>query len=269
MITFTIDLEDPTDQYTADGRYVLMTRRILDICETLKRRATFFVVGRAVDAAPSLIRDIAEKGHEIAYHSHAHVPLTQENPDRFRTESFQDKDKIEQLTGRRVIGFRAPQFSLTPHNLWVIDSLDELGFLYSSSIMPTNISRFGFHNAPHTPFIWPNGLIEFPLPVAKIGTLRIPYLGGIYLYLMPTFLTQAWIKQTHPQEILWTYTHPYDFDHEDIGAPMANTPRWASLILGMARLVADKKVMRLLQNHDAPPLGERLGNPKTFPQIRF
>src|SRR5580700_10942898 len=98
-----------------------MTGRILDLCERLNRRATFFTVGRVAEAAPQLMSDIAARGHEVAYHSHVHVPLTKEDPERFRRESREDKDRLEQLAGKAVIGFRAPAFSLTPKTLWAID----------------------------------------------------------------------------------------------------------------------------------------------------
>ena len=224
MITLTIDLEDPTERYAPDGRYVAMSYRILEMCERMRRRATFFVVGRVAEGVPRLIHDIAAGGHEIAFHSHAHVPLTEENPEHFRRETRDDKDKLEQLYGKIVTGFRAPRFSLTPKSLWALDILGDLGFRYSSSIMPTNISLFGFSPAPTTPFEWPNSMIEFPLPVAPFGPMRMPYLGGIYLYSMPFWLVKYWARNADTDDILWTYTHPYDFDREEKFAAMPHTP---------------------------------------------
>ncbi len=264
-ISLTIDLEDPTERYEPDGRYVVMTRRILELCEAMHRRATFFVIGRVAEGAPRLLQEIAAKGHEIAYHSHAHVPLTEEDPARFRRESKIDKDKFEQLTGKPVIGFRAPRFSLTPESLWAVDALGELGFRYSSSIMPTNISLFGFPDASRIPCQWPNGLIELPLPVADLGPLQVPYLGGIYLYALPLALTRHWVRQADAKEILWTYTHPYDFDRTEKFKSMPHTPEWVSLILWLSRRVAEKKIRKVLSLGNAPPLGERLHS--IFPEI--
>jgi peptidoglycan-N-acetylglucosamine deacetylase len=258
-ITLTIDLEDSTLRYAPDGRYVLMTRRILDLCDALEeRKATFFTVGRVAQAAPQLIRDIAARGHEIAYHSRNHVSLTKEDPARFRQESAEDKDRLEQLAGKSVIGFRAPRFSLTPQSLWALDVLSELGFRYSSSIMPTEVSLFGFPEAKQTPFAWPNGMIEFPLPVAVLGKYRLPYLGGIYLYTMPLFAVRAFLERAGADEVLWTYAHPYDFDAGEHFMRMANTPWWISFVLWQARRVAPKKICKILGMSAARPLCERL-----------
>jgi len=256
VITLTIDLEDPTGRYEPDGRYTVMARRILDLCAEFKCRATFFVIGRVAEAAPQLIKDIATRGHEIAYHSHAHVPLTEEDPMRFRLESGEDKDRLEELAGKSVTGFRAPRFSLVPQSTWALGVLREVGFLYSSSIMPTGISLYGFAKAPRTPFRWPNGLVELPLPVTQ--TTRMPYLGGIYLYALPSFLARRTAMKADVKEVLWTYAHPYDFDREEKFAPMPDTPLWISYILWNARRKAEDKIRKVLALGTAPPLGERV-----------
>ena len=255
MITLTVDLEDPTGEYAPDGRYVAMTQRILDMFAEAERRATFFVIGRVAESAPLLIKEIANRGHEIAYHSHNHISLTEEVPERFRSESGADKEKLEQISGKPVIGFRAPRFSLTPESKWTLDILKELGFVYSSSVMPTKISRYGYPGAPRTPFKWPNGLIELPLPVTNF--LRLPYLGGIYLYLLPIHMTAHMANHADKKEILWTYTHPYDFDVDEDFKPMPGESYWVSLILWLSRRMAKKKIEYIANGTNAPTLGER------------
>jgi peptidoglycan-N-acetylglucosamine deacetylase len=264
LITLTVDLEDPTARYAGDGRYVAMSYRLLKLCDELRCKATFFIVGRVAESAPRLVHEIAAKGHEIAFHSHAHVSLTEEDPARFKKESRDDKDRLEQLAGKSIIGFRAPRFSLTPKSMWTLDILAELGFRYSSSVMPTRISLFGFPGAPCTPFEWPNGMIEFPLPVASRGPLPVPYLGGIYLYAMPFWLVRYWAKHADEDDVLWTYAHPYDFDIGEPFAPMPDTPLWISYILWKARGRAETKIRAALKLGAAPPLGERIEQLKSL-----
>ncbi|HEU0117257.1 MAG TPA: polysaccharide deacetylase family protein [Alphaproteobacteria bacterium] len=255
MITFTVDLEDPTGQYGANGRYVLMTRRILDMCDELGRKATFFTIGRIAGSAPDLIKDISARGHEVAYHSRNHISLTEDDPHSFRKETAEDKEKFEQLTGKPVAGFRAPRFSLTPKSRWAIDVLGELGFKYSSSIMPTQVSRFGFPEASRLPFKWPNDLIELPLPVG--GPNKLPYLGGIYLYAMPFAVTRMMVKRADPKEVLWTYTHPYDFDRDEKFQRMPDDALWVSVVLWLARRVAENKIRKVLSLGPAGTMAER------------
>lgn len=266
-ITLTIDLEDASLRYAPGGRYDAQTRHILDLCEAGGHKATFFIVGRLAEAAPQLVRDIAARGHEIAYHSHNHVSLLKEEPARFKAESRADKDHLEQLAGKSVVGFRAPCFSLTPKSAWALDILAEAGFHYSSSVMPTALSLNGFPDAPRTAFRWPSGLIEFPLPVVSFGKYKAPYLGGIYLYTMPFFLVRRCLMKAQAGEVLWTYAHPYDFETDKTFISLAQTPLWISLVLWWGRLSAEKKIKTLLSVKAAKPLGERLDEARTSYRI--
>jgi hypothetical protein len=120
------------------------------------------------------------------------------------------------------------------------------------------VSLFGFPDAPPSAFAWPNSMIEFPLPVATLGKYRLPYLGGIYLYSMPTFLSRFFLSKANRDEVLWTYTHPYDFDSHENFARLPNTPLWVSIVLWLARRNAAKKIRGVLDLEQAPPLRDRL-----------
>ncbi len=257
-VTLTIDLEDPSGEYTPNGRWATMALCLLDFCDEVQRKATVFTVGRVAAVAPDLIKRIDRCGHEIAYHTHNHVYLTQETPERFRRESVEDKRRFEDLTGKPLAGFRAPGFSLTTQTLWALDILKELGFSYSSSVMPTRISRFGMPDKPITPFEWPNGLIEFPLPVASLGPLRVPYSGGIYLYALPLWLSLAWARNSGPKECVWTYMHPYDFDVEKKFLRHPHDPYWISLAMWTLRRHAAKKIRKIVSLGHVGTLAERL-----------
>jgi len=252
-VSLTVDLEDPTGEYEANGRYVEMTDKILELCEKSKRQATFFVVGRMAEEASDLIKRIAEQGHEIAYHSHKHDVLIKETVRNFTTHTREDKDKLEQIIGKAVVGYRAPCFSITPHTRWVTDHLRELGFAYSSSVMPTSLSRFGYPDAPNTPFTWPSGLVELPLPMANFLGAPVPYSGGVYLYLLPSFVTEFFVHRSKPNEVIWTYTHPYDFDITEKFKRLEGASFLTSLILWYARGFAEKKILKLLLAHETAP----------------
>ena len=66
--------------------------------------AAHFVVGKLARSQPEFIAEIAARGHEIAYHSHAHIPLDRDTPNNFRKETEADKAFIEETTGQPVVG---------------------------------------------------------------------------------------------------------------------------------------------------------------------
>lgn len=258
-ITVTLDLEDHLAHYGAEGRYVANTERVLAFLAERGVRGTFFVVGRVAEAAPGLVRKIAAAGHELACHSYRHTPLQRESPATFRAETGLAKTLIEQAGGVPVSGYRAPTFSLTARTAWVLDELRALDFRYSSSIVPAAHPRFGYSGVPDTPFRWANGLVEFPVPLVRIGPIRMPYLGGIYLRYLPAWLTQRWARSCR-DGVLWTYLHPYDFDATEPYTPMPDTAAWISVLLWFKRGATWDKLAGLLNQGAGKPLGEMAGD---------
>ncbi|MFI5399770.1 MAG: polysaccharide deacetylase family protein [SAR324 cluster bacterium] len=254
-IVMTVDVEDPLQRYDANGRYVENTRRILAFLRERKVRGTFFVVGRAGEAVPWLVREIVGAGHEVACHSYRHVPLHRETPATFRAETARAKEALEQAGGVPVAGYRAPVFSLTARTTWAVDELAGLGFRYSSSILPARNPLHGFPGAPQTPFRWQNGLVEFPVPVVQAGPIGIPYLGGIYLRYLPAWLVLRWAR-ARGADVLWTYLHPYDVDAGEPYARMPDTAAWMSWLLWLNRKGTWAKLAKVLELGPGRPLGE-------------
>jgi len=261
-LTFTFDLEDHRPDGRHPRRYPEVTRRVLAGLEAWGVRGTVFVVGAAAKAAPDLIRDIAEQGHEIAFHSFDHVPLPQQTREKFQAETVAGKRLLEDLTGKAVTGFRAPVFSLTQDAQWALDVLRDAGFTYSSSVLPAPSPLFGFSDAPASPFFWPNGLLELPAPVARLGPLVLPYLGGIYLRYLPGWVVRACIARAPADAALWTYFHPYDFDPGEAFFRMKGAGWITSALLWCNRRRTEGKLEALFgpDGYEAmPPFAEQIG----------
>ena len=62
---------------------------------------------------------------------------------------------MEGITGKNVLGYRAPSFSITKKSLWAFDILEELGFEYDSSVFPTNHDIYGIPEAPRFKYTLP------------------------------------------------------------------------------------------------------------------
>jgi len=255
-ITFTFDLEDHRVAKIPPQRYDGLTRQILDFLEEAGVFGSFFVVGTVADESKNLIRTIADRGHEIAFHSWDHLTLDKETESQFREQTRKGKALLEELTGRQVKGYRAPVFSLTSRTKWCVEILKELDFLYSSSVMPASNPLYGYPNAPLSPFRWPNGLLEFPVPTARFLGIRIPYLGGIYLRYLPRRLIQHFAGQNDPSAVLFTYIHPYDFDAEEGLVRIKGASPLTSLLLSLNRAATYSKVEDLFTSGSAPSLGQ-------------
>jgi len=185
---------------------------ILTLLDGLNIKATFFFLGRIARDIPHIIKETAKYGHEIACHSFDHKRIFDLTKKEFREKIVYAKKTLEDVSGERVYGFRAPDFSITKSNLWALDILKEIGFLYDSSIYPTGIHDvYGISSAK--PFIHrlPNGLIEFPLSKCELFRIRFPFGGGGYFRLYPLIITKFFIRKInkigHPCML---YIHPYE-----------------------------------------------------------
>jgi peptidoglycan-N-acetylglucosamine deacetylase len=255
-ITFTLDLEDHRPRGAiGDPRYPAVTRHILDRLAARHVTATVFVVGELAEASPALIQEVASAGHEIALHGWRHVPLTELDPATFRADVRRGRALLEDLTAQRVVGFRAPTFSLTATTTWATEVLAEEGFTYSSSVLPSANPLHGFPGAPTQPFLWPSGLAELPVPVVGVGRLAVPYLGGTYLRVLPRLVAEV-ANSRSDHRVPWTYLHPYDTDR---GEPFWMVPDagWLSPLLWIGRTRVLNRIERLLDD-PGPPLRDRL-----------
>ena len=247
-MVFTLDLEDHRPDETLPLRYPLITRKILTFLKDRNIKGTFFIVGTLAENDPGIIRDIAENGHEIALHSYDHTPIPNQTPEQFKDHTRRGKDILEDIIGEQIIGYRAPIFSLTRDCLWAPDILKELGFTYSSSVSPAKTPFYDLKTAPQHPFQWPNGLLEFPVPVSQIGPFTLPYLGGIYCRYLPFWLIQQKIRTAPKRSDLWTYWHPYDFDAEEKNWRIKDAPTWVSLLLWLNRKNSFDKLVKLTEH---------------------
>lgn len=200
------------DETTQNCEIKTNTHVLLELFAELNIKATFFFLGRIATDIPNLVKATAEAGHEIGCHNYLHFRIFGIEKDEFKERLTTAKKDLEDVSGQRVYGFRAPDFSITQESLWALDILKELGFVYDSSIYPFSMHDvYGIGNT--YPFVHklPNGLIEFPLSTIEFFAKRLPFGGGGYFRLYPVWLTSRFLsklnKQGHPAMF---YIHPYE-----------------------------------------------------------
>ena len=111
--------------------------RILDFLQQRNLTITFFVVGQdaALSGNHDALRAIAEAGHEIGNHSLYHEPwLHLYSDDRIEAELSQAEEHIQQVAGKKPLGFRGPGYSCSEAILRI---LARRGYVYDASTLPT------------------------------------------------------------------------------------------------------------------------------------
>jgi polysaccharide deacetylase family protein (PEP-CTERM system associated) len=193
--------------------------RLLEMLDSGRCSATFFVLGWVAQKHPQVIRRIASLGHEIACHSMWHRLVYELTPAEFRADSYEAKTLLEDLCGKPVRGYRAPSFSITKSSWWALEILRDLGFTYDSSIFPIKHPDYGDVEASRFPFLvqTPGGhLAEFPLPTLQVRTKRAPFGGGAYFRILPYAYTRWAISYVNGREErpVCIYLHPWEIDAE-------------------------------------------------------
>ena len=190
---------------------------ILDLLAERRIAATFFVLGWIAERHPSLVRRCCDAGHEIASHGYGHRRVADQTADEFRSDVARTKRMLEDLTGQRVLGYRAPSYSINVATPWAHRILHEEGYRYSSSLYPISHDHYGDPSAPRFPFA-PLGaespLLEIPIATIEIGGRRLPAGGGGYFRLFPYLLSRWAIRRLNDvdQASAVFYFHPWEID---------------------------------------------------------
>ncbi len=190
------------------------TRILLDLLNACHCKATFFILGWIAERVPSLVKEIAACGHEIASHGYNHEIVYHLSPSQFEDDVRRSKSLLEDLSGMPVIGYRAPNFSVTRNSLWALDILKKAGFHYDSSIFPTSFhDRYGLTGCETYASTLENGLQEFPITTVKFLKYNIPVSGGGYFRLLPYALTSSLLRAVNRQGRYFIfYLHPWEID---------------------------------------------------------
>lgn len=234
----TIDLEDwyhicgiednaiPSKWAEYESRVIHNTEIVLSILKAYNTKATFFVLGYIAEKEPDLIRAIHKEGHELAIHGYYHQRLFELSIEEFEEDICKSIDVVQTITGEKVLGYRAPEWSIRNNTLWALDVLKKLGIKYDSSMVPlTRMGMRDFGRYPHIVKTKYGDIWEFPLTTMRCLWENLPFTGGLPLRIAPYCYTVSKLKrinQRYCQPGL-IYVHPWEFDneHPDIELPLS------------------------------------------------
>jgi polysaccharide deacetylase family protein (PEP-CTERM system associated) len=192
--------------------------RLLALLHAHRTKATFFVLGEVAAKHPSILHALAAGHHEIACHGDRHDDVFRMTPAQFRRDIRRAKTEIEDVVGRQVIGYRAPNFSIRREQFWAYEILAEEGFSYDSSQYPIYHPRYGQPDGPRFPYeVFRRGaasLIEFPIGTVRLAGLNVPVGGGGLFRLLPHEFYRRGIGHVnaHDQQPVMFYLHPWELD---------------------------------------------------------
>jgi len=243
-----------------ESRVLANLEKILMLFSRFKVRATFFVLGYVAEKTPDVVKMIHGEGHEIASHGYGHLQAYKQTTDEFTQDLLRSKTVIESMTGEKIMGYRAPEWSICSgkkDSFWALNLLAQNGFLYDSSVAPLHF--IGIPNAPTTPYTLstPYGeMREFPPLVMPSFLGNLPIGGGWGLRIFPYQSIQKRILQLnrdgHPGVI---FCHPSDFDSHLPKIPLP----WIKRFVCYGKIkTTEERMIRLLNDFEFTTMKEAL-----------
>jgi peptidoglycan-N-acetylglucosamine deacetylase len=199
-------------------------------------KATFFVLGWIAERLPHLIREIYNRGHEIASHGYSHNLCYNSGNGELHEDLSRSKKLLEDIIAVPVYGYRAPSFSI---NNEVLKVIQDCGYLYDSSY-----NSFGFHGrygqldlsdfqkdgivykVADSFYELPISNLQFSLFNLKSSIFNsvFPWGGGGYFRLIPFTIFKSGILSILKKNGAYLfYIHPWEIDHKQPRVNEAST----------------------------------------------
>lgn len=257
------------DPATWDGRAKRVhvgVERALTILAGTSSRATFFVLGWVARRSPSLVRRIAQAGHEVGCHGDSHRRLFEMTLPEVREDVRRAKGTLEEILGASVDSYRAPEWSMRSASSPALAVLVEEGFTLDSSLAPA--PPVGELGNPRRP-VW--------LPTAAGPILEVPPLtgrffgrpalmgGGVCSRLSRegrvAAMVEASLRSGVPPVL---YCHPWELDDEHPPMRLSGID-WLVHFGGRRR--TGPRLERLLERYRTVPIGaaEAAAGPRPVP----
>jgi polysaccharide deacetylase family protein (PEP-CTERM system associated) len=221
--------------------------RLLDICGEAHTRVTCFFLGWVAQKFPQLVREAAQRGHEIASHGHYHRLVHQMSPGEFLDDAVSSKKLLEDIVGRPVAGYRASGFSVTEKTPWFFSALVEAGYRYDSSTFPARRAHGGLKGGRMAPYLvndHSGPLVEFPITVSRFAGRPLCFFGGGYLRLFPLPVIRKMARRVlaEGRPVIF-YVHPREIDLDHPRLAMSLTRRFKCYV---NLSTTERKIQRLL-----------------------
>jgi polysaccharide deacetylase family protein (PEP-CTERM system associated) len=233
-ILWSVDVEDyymspesiPESEWDTgrfEDRIAIGVLRLLQLFREYHAQATWFFLGWIARRHPELVHQVADEGHEIATHTMDHRGMDTLDEKQRNQTVLESRDILQSITGRKVLGLRAPMWSLRRKNVPFFEFLTSQGFLYDSSINPVATYLYGEKGAPRhayrlvdNPALWeiPPASIHLPGKVFSTG-------GGFFLRALPLTYMQWAIRRYNSEGApAVIYVHPWEMDPDHPVPPM-------------------------------------------------
>lgn len=278
---YIVGFEDKKFQHISFGSAL---NRFLECLDQNNAKATFFVIAKTAECkdVAAALKNLVDQGHEIASHTWSHPKNLHNLTDReLDKELRQSKHFLEDITGQKVDGFRAPGYSFNQN---ILDTLISAGYSYSSTVNVSivyNLAKWLFSalkspkdktalyyvnpkflRSPSEPYFpdvlkfWKRGtqrdFVEVPLSVDPFRLFQSTFWSN--LVLMPRWLQEIYWGSLARTTFANIEFHDFEFyDHDDFDEQDDYHTRSAAMIFKIplhSRLESAHKILKIMSSQE-------------------
>lgn len=274
IITFDIEdwLQSTWDRsLPVTKRSAYNTMKLLDLLDEVSVKSTMFVQGKFAKEFPEVVKEISNRNHELACHGFSHIEIFKQTKAQFAEDVLTAKELLQDITGSKIIGFRAPDFSVTEETLWALETLFDLGFIYDSSIFPINGARYGISD-------WTNrisivkldegkSILELPIGTYRYSGKNYPIGGGGYFRLLPGFIMRKLMQDTLKVNDFIFYCHPYEFSKDEFQEMDVAIPLKTKLHQGIGRGAFRARFVKMIERFGGQRISDFLDSAREIESV--
>ena len=181
---------------------------LVQLLSYLEIKATFFISSKTAEVFPEMISVISDMGHEIGSHGHRHIPRQSMSDDEFLYDCKYSKEYLEDITHKRVKGYRSPLLSISRSGYMAsLEILSRAGYRYDSSIIRSKYERLrraGLNTMEqHVSVV--------PLTDIALMGMHLNIAGGSIWRLLPARVVGMILESRLTSNNTSLYVHPYEF----------------------------------------------------------
>ena len=209
------DVIDRKDWDGYDCRVEANIERILDFWRRPARARPSSRLAGSPSAIRALCATLLRWATSLPRTARITVAPTARRAAEFLADVVRAKALLEDLGGCEVKGYRAPSFSVSRHNLWVMEALAEAGYCYSSSTYPILHDNYGIPEGPRFAFhpLPERDFLEIPVTSLRLFGHNWPCGGGGYFRLLPYGLSAMALARVNREgRPCVFYFHPWEVD---------------------------------------------------------
>ncbi len=198
-------------------------RSVLELIDSIghdsghnEARATFFILGWIAERMPGLVREIQSLGHEVASHGFYHRLCDEGSTAELEKDLVYSKSLLEDIIGAPVLGYRAPNFSISND---ILEIIEKCGYSYDSSYnsfaMNRRYGKVDLDNYGKKGIAIEISETFHELPISNISFNNriLPWGGGGYFRLIPLFLFRMGVRSILSRDGSYLfYIHPWEVD---------------------------------------------------------